>query len=543
MARVQQRHAGSAPKRAANTQPDNSQGRGTAQPLLPQSQPQSYSKIVVRQGQLTSTISLHRGSIATGDSTHAAAGTDGSGRDAEASPSALEFKHTFKAPRVPLLGGNDGQATLRLSRRIKASAASVLQAFLPTDYKNSVTPEYIHYTKWQFVHNTLGSASGVLATQAMLYAMGLGAGALPLSAAINWVIKDGFGQLGGVAYATMVGQKFDSDPKHQRFWSTVWLQSATWLEMLTPLAPHMFLLIGSVANIGKNISWLAMSATKASINRTFCRKENLGDLTAKYGSQATAAGLLGTAAGILIGATMDVSIYTLLVGFIPISLTSVWANYKSLSYAITPTLNLERAQHMVGEAIAVSDGMLSFSPALLKSPRQASAVERFMQEVHCILPTGQLPGVVLSPPLSKLCDELPTHRNAAGSQAAIAQMVSDAFEQPNAQVKEKYYIGYLPQSTNLRSTNGNLYLWFNMHALSSDILLGFYHAIAFRQLLGAHAAAARAPVDIEELRSKSHEFARRTFDDFCSAATQSGWDIGTVYFAKRSRLVDIDPTQ
>ncbi|KAJ2394854.1 hypothetical protein GGI23_004527, partial [Coemansia sp. RSA 2559] len=210
--------------------------------------------------------------------------------------------------------GTDEPKTTTVSTFPRQIVARTVSAFLPTDYKNSVAPEYLSYAKWQFVHNVLGSASGVLATQAMLYAMGLGAGALPLSAAINWVIKDGFGQFGGVVYATMVGQKFDSDPKHLRFWSTVWLQTATWLEMLTPLVPHLFLVIGSVANIGKNISWLAISATKASINKTFCLKENLGDLTAKHGSQATAAGLIGTAIGILVGATADISIYTLILG-------------------------------------------------------------------------------------------------------------------------------------------------------------------------------------------------------------------------------------
>ena len=33
--------------------------------------------------------------------------------------------------------------------------------------------------------------------QALLYAIGLGAGAIPMAAALNWVIKDGLGQLGG----------------------------------------------------------------------------------------------------------------------------------------------------------------------------------------------------------------------------------------------------------------------------------------------------------------------------------------------------------
>ena len=38
----------------------------------------------------------------------------------------------------------------------------------------------------------------VLSTQALLYSVGLGAGAIPTAAAVNWVLKDGLGQLGGV---------------------------------------------------------------------------------------------------------------------------------------------------------------------------------------------------------------------------------------------------------------------------------------------------------------------------------------------------------
>lgn len=51
----------------------------------------------------------------------------------------------------------------------------------------------------------VGSANGVLSTQALLYAMGLGAGAIPLAAALNWIIKDGVGQIGGIVFARYVG--------------------------------------------------------------------------------------------------------------------------------------------------------------------------------------------------------------------------------------------------------------------------------------------------------------------------------------------------
>ena len=32
------------------------------------------------------------------------------------------------------------------------------------------------------------------------FAAGMGAGAIPMAAALNWVLKDGLGQLGGMAF-------------------------------------------------------------------------------------------------------------------------------------------------------------------------------------------------------------------------------------------------------------------------------------------------------------------------------------------------------
>lgn len=60
------------------------------------------------------------------------------------------------------------------------------------------------YVKLQMTASLASSATGVLSTQALLYAMGLGAGAIPLAAALNWVIKDGVGQIGGIVFARCV---------------------------------------------------------------------------------------------------------------------------------------------------------------------------------------------------------------------------------------------------------------------------------------------------------------------------------------------------
>lgn len=78
---------------------------------------------------------------------------------------------------------------------------------------------------------TAGTIQGVLSTQALLFAIGLGSGSVPLAAAVNWVLKDGLGQFGGVLYASLYGTKFDQDPKRQRWMATVALQFSTFLEV------------------------------------------------------------------------------------------------------------------------------------------------------------------------------------------------------------------------------------------------------------------------------------------------------------------------
>ncbi len=71
----------------------------------------------------------------------------------------------------------------------------LFQAFFPTSVQTSVDPSFLPYCKWQFAHMVSGTMTGVLSMQALLFAIGLGAGALPVAAAMNWVLKDGLGQV------------------------------------------------------------------------------------------------------------------------------------------------------------------------------------------------------------------------------------------------------------------------------------------------------------------------------------------------------------
>ena len=58
----------------------------------------------------------------------------------------------------------------------------------------------------------LSSAGGVLSMQSLLCAIGIGQSeALPIAATLNWVIKDGLGQLGGVIFASVVRMYMTTD--------------------------------------------------------------------------------------------------------------------------------------------------------------------------------------------------------------------------------------------------------------------------------------------------------------------------------------------
>jgi hypothetical protein len=200
--------------------------------------------------------------------------------------------------------------------------------------------------------------AAVLSTQALLYAVGLGAGSLPVAAALSWALRDGLGQAGGVLYAALAGPRFDADPKRHRARAALALQAATALELLTPWAPPgAWLPLAAAANVGKNIAWLASAGTRASLHQALVRQGNLGDVTAKAGAQATAAGLVGTAVGIAVAAGsaaaagwvggwegVEAAAAGAAAAYVPFAAVSLYALRQSNRVVPVPTLNAERLE-------------------------------------------------------------------------------------------------------------------------------------------------------------------------------------------------------
>jgi hypothetical protein len=230
--------------------------------------------------------------------------------------------------------------------------ASLLTYFLPANYPDSVNSYYLTYSKWVFVGSILGTASSVLSMQCLLVSLGLGAAAMPVSAAINWVLKDGLGQLGGMLFASVVATRFDMSPIRYRLLSAIMLDASVLLEIFTPLVPALFLPLASLANIGKNIAWLGASASRAAIHRSFLKRENLADITAKAGSQTILASLLGTALGIGLSFGMGQNVPMILACFLVLSAGHIMATYRALKRVVINHLTEARVNTLAVHYLA-----------------------------------------------------------------------------------------------------------------------------------------------------------------------------------------------
>jgi hypothetical protein len=101
------------------------------------------------------------------------------------------------------------------------------------------------------------------------------------AAAYTWVLKDGLGLLGGILFAGRYGENFDEDIKKWRFMSMLALNLAIYIDILTLKFPTHFLILASIANIGKNICFLLASASRGKINMQFAKANNMGDISGK----------------------------------------------------------------------------------------------------------------------------------------------------------------------------------------------------------------------------------------------------------------------
>lgn len=276
-----------------------------------------------------------------------------------------------------------GHGTFLLQKQLEAIPKKAMSLLLPVKYPYSVANGYLGFVSFCFTASIAGSASMVLSTQTLLLAVGIvgqtSSGSAGLMAgALNWVMKDFIGQLGGIMFASKMGKTkaFDSDPKRWRMVAATALDGATLLEILSPLCHSSLVLpIASVANIGKNIGFLTASASRASLHQSLAVSGNLGDVTVKSGSQSMLASLVGTSLGIGLSTVLDHDFVNFGICFVCLSAIHQGCTYLSLQNVPLAHFNRNRL-HLAMEYYIQNN-------QTTPSPVDIAKIEKFVPALSC----------------------------------------------------------------------------------------------------------------------------------------------------------------
>ncbi|MCO5551325.1 hypothetical protein L7F22_004826 [Adiantum nelumboides] len=233
---------------------------------------------------------------------------------------------------------------------IKCCFDFIKNILLPDGYPESVTADYLNYTLWRMGQNIASQVNGVLTTQALLYAVGLGKGAIPTAAAVNWVLKDGIGYLSKILLADY-GRHFDVHPKGWRLLADLLENASYALELLTPIYPHLFVFLGAAAGAGKSAAGLIQAATRSCFYAGFAAQRNFAEVIAKGEAQGMVSKFLGITLGISISASVGASGPRLVTTFLTVTGIHMFCNLKSYQAVQLCTLNPYRACLVFGEYI------------------------------------------------------------------------------------------------------------------------------------------------------------------------------------------------
>lgn len=216
------------------------------------------------------------------------------------------------------------------------------EVFLPQGYPESVSADYRNYQIWDTVQAFCSTISGALTTQAVMKGVGVGDSvATPVSAAITWILKDGSGMTGRIAFAWWKGTYLDADCKKWRLFADVLNDIAMFIELLLPFFMRYSMAVLCVSTSMKALVGVAGGATRAAITQHQAIRGNMADVSAKDGSQETFVNLTASLIGILILAwsTKGVVMWSF---FIILTILHIYANYKAVKCLRLKTLNSGR---------------------------------------------------------------------------------------------------------------------------------------------------------------------------------------------------------
>lgn len=208
------------------------------------------------------------------------------------------------------------------------------QIYLPSTYPEKTHKDFLKFSLYYFYLNSTNATLTFLSSQALFVALGSTTSQAALaSAAFTWVIKDGIGILGGLAFAKRYAKIVDADIRKGRFYERLLLIVGLYIEILTLKVPYFFLPCAALANIIKNISIVLGVSTRIQQINSACKGVNIGEASGKFISQFTTANLLGISSGVILSKFFVnvAEMSELLPPFAVLTFFSVYFNYLAVT--------------------------------------------------------------------------------------------------------------------------------------------------------------------------------------------------------------------
>lgn len=277
---------------------------------------------------------------------------------------------------------SDGGLSHQRSKNIQARNESVskrigsvlIDTFLPNGYPASVKPDYWDYQCWDSLQGLCSYLRSVLSTKSLLSGLHVST-STAVTAAIAWVIKDGFGMIGSLLVAYSCSAWFEVYAKEFRLIADALNNVGLLLDLLSSYFPSFYFPITILSSVSKAACGLIAGATKARISAHFANKGHLADVTAKESTQETAVALIGLVLGSSLAYIVGESEVLIWSSFFSLLVLHMYANYRLVKVLVFTSINCQRAW-----LLAVCNTNASFP-----SPEQLAAKETLSRPIWLIL--------------------------------------------------------------------------------------------------------------------------------------------------------------
>ncbi|CEM04426.1 unnamed protein product [Vitrella brassicaformis CCMP3155] len=233
---------------------------------------------------------------------------------------------------------------LSIEKHWKALCGAFVEIFLPTGFPHTVCADYLPYQVWDSCQAFCSTVTGLLASQSVLRIVGVGdAAATASSAVLVWVMRDGFGMVGRIAFSWQWCNQLDLNAKTWRFMADILNDAGMTLELLTPpRTSPLFMPTLCGATLCKAVCGVAGGATRAALTLHFSVADNAADVSAKDGSQETLVNLLGMIVGSYIIKSIEEDPFFVRLLFAVFTALHLLFNYLAVRSVVMTTFNYQR---------------------------------------------------------------------------------------------------------------------------------------------------------------------------------------------------------